>query len=338
MAGIRDVAKYAGVSPSTVSRALSGVAFVEPATKEKVMKAVSALNYKQNLAARSLKKGGSRLIGLIIPDIMNPYYPEVVKYMEVCASEAGYSLILCDALGDVNKEKEYFETLKYLFVDGILYIASTENIEHVKPYIGEIPMVVVNRTFDVDAPCINIDNVDAAYQAVSYLTKNGHRKIALYINDKDRQYNKERLAGCLKALEESGIKDYESYIVRDVESEDDAYDKTLVLMEREEKPTAVFMFNDFMAYGVYRGIRKSGLRIPDDVSVVGFDDIPQVKYLDPPLTTLRHSVADTSKVIFEKLMEQIRSQTCAHGSQVYYKGRLIIRESVRDISGSGEGE
>ena len=99
MVGIRDVAKYAGVSPSTVSRALSGVAFVEPETKEKVMKAVSDLNYKPNLAARSLKKGGSRLIGLIIPDIMNPYYPEVVKYMEACATKAGYSLILCDALG-----------------------------------------------------------------------------------------------------------------------------------------------------------------------------------------------------------------------------------------------
>ena len=331
MVGIRDVAKYAGVSPSTVSRALSGVAFVEPETKEKVMKAVSDLNYKPNLAARSLKKGGSKLIGLIIPDIMNPYYPEVVKYMEACATKAGYSLILCDALGDVKKEKEYFKTLKYLFVDGILYIASTEDVEHVKPYIGEIPMVIVNRTFDVDAPCINIDNADAAYQAVKCLTDNGHRKIALYINDKERQYNRERLSGALKALGECGIEDYEKYIVRDVESEDDAYYKTLELMRHRERPTGVFMFNDFMAYGVYRGITKSGLRIPDDISVVGFDDIPQVKYLDPPLTTLRHSLADTAGIIFEQLMEQIKTQTCAHKSQTYFKGRLIERESVKNL-------
>ena len=122
MAGIRDVAKYAGVSPSTVSRALSGAAFVEPETKEKVLKAVSDLNYKPSLAARSLKRGGSRLIGLIIPDITNPYFPEAVKYMELRAAEAGYSLILCDSLGDVEKERDYFERLKYLFVDGILYI------------------------------------------------------------------------------------------------------------------------------------------------------------------------------------------------------------------------
>ncbi len=98
-------------------------------------------------------------------------------------------------LGDAGKEKEYFETLKYLFVDGILYIASTEDIGHVKEYVGEIPMIIVNRVFDVDAPCINIDNADAAYQAVNCLAANGHRKIALYINDKDRQYNRERLEG-----------------------------------------------------------------------------------------------------------------------------------------------
>ena len=332
MVGIRDVAKYAGVSPSTVSRALSGAAYVEPEKKAKILRAVSELNYKPNLAARSLKRGGSRLIGLIIPDIMNPYYPEVVKYMEVCAMEAGYSLILCDALGDAKKEEEYFATLKYLLVDGILYIASTENIEHVKPYIGDIPMVIVNRTFDVDAPCINIDNVDASYQAVKYLAGKGHRKIALYINDKDRQYNRERLAGCLKVFEEYGIRDYGKYMVKDVESEDDAYVKTLELMNAEDRPTAVFMFNDFMAFGVYRGITKSGLQIPDDISVVGFDDIPSVKYLDPPLTTLRHSLADTSEVIFEKLAEQMRSQTCAPASRTYFKGRLIVRESVREIA------
>ncbi len=313
MVGIRDVAKYAGVSPSTVSRALSGAAYVEPEKKAKILRAVSELNYKPNLAARSLKRGGSRLIGLIIPDIMNPYYPEVVKYMEVCAMEAGYSLILCDALGDAKKEEEYFATLKYLFVDGILYIASTENIEHVKPYIGDIPMVIVNRTFDVDAPCINIDNVDASYQAVKYLAGKGHRKIALYINDKDRQYNRERLAGCLKVFEEYGIRDYGKYMVKDVESEDDAYVKTLELMKAEDRPTAVFMFNDFMAFGVYRGITKSGLQIPDDISVVGFDDIPSVKYLDPPLTTLRHSLADTSEVIFEKLAEHRRAVPILRG-------------------------
>lgn len=163
------------------------------------------------------------------------------------------------------------------------------------------------------------------------LTENGHKKIALYISDKDRQYNRERLEGALKALSEYGITDYEKYIIRNVGSEDDAYYRTLELMRSEERPTGIFMFNDFMAYGVYRGIAKSGMRIPDSISVVGFDDIPQVKYLDPPLTTLRHSLADTAELIFERLMEQIKTQTCAHGSKTYFKGRLIERESVKRL-------
>lgn len=331
MVGIRDVAKYAGVSPSTVSRALSETAYVDPEKKERILKAVNDLNYKPNLAARSLKKGESKLIGLMIPDIMNPFYPEVIKYMETYAAKEGYSLILCDAQGDPEKEKEYFKTLKYLFVDGIIYIASTENIEYVKPYIGNKPMIILNRTFDVDAPCINIDNVDAGYKAINYLVANGHRKISIYINDKNRQYNQERLEGVLKAFRESGIEDYEKYIIREIKSEEDAYDKTIELMRREDPPTAIFLFNDFMAYGVYRGITQSGLSIPGDISIVGFDDIPQDKFMNPPLTTIRHSLADTAEYIFEVLMKQIRTQTCAKKSHTYFKGRLIERESVRKI-------
>lgn len=331
MVGIRDVAKYAGVSPSTVSRTLSGAAYVEPETKEKVLKAVRDLNYKPNLAARSLKKGGSKLIGLILPDITNPYYPEVVKYIESCAIKEGYSLILCDALGSTKREQEYFKTLKYLFVDGIFYIASTEDISHVKPYVGSIPMVVVNRTFDIEAPCINIDNVDAAYQAVHYLTERGHQKIALFMNGKESQYNKERLEGAAKALGEVGITDYEPLLHKGISTEDEAYYRTLDLMKSQNRPTAIFLFNDYMAYGVYLGITKSGFRIPEDISVVGFDDIPQVKYLNPPLTTLRHSLIDTCDIIFESLLEQIQKQKCAPHSITYFKGRLIERESVRSI-------
>lgn len=331
MAGIRDVAKYAGVSPSTVSRVFSGVAYVEPETKQKVMDAVKALNYKPNLAARSLKRGESRLIGLIIPDIMNPYYPEVVKSMEICATKAGYSLILCDALGDVEKEKQYLKTLQYLFVDGILFLASTDDIEHVKPYIGQIPMVIINRRFDVDAPCINMDNVEAAYRALKYLFENGHRKVSIYMNGKKTQYNQERIEGCRRAFEEYKAGDLERCIVPDVTNQEEAYRKTRELFASNDKPTGIFMLNDFMAHGVYRGILKSGLHIPDDVSVVGFDDIPNAKYLEPPLTTVRHSLLDTSEEIFEKLRKQMKEKRCAPYSYTCYPGKLIIRESVRKI-------
>ncbi len=331
MAGIRDVAKHAGVSPSTVSRVLSGVAYVEPGTKNKVIRAVKELNYKPNMAARSLKKGGSKLVALIIPDIMNPYYPELVKHMEACASEAGYSLILCGSQGSVKKEAEYLETLQRLFVDGILYVSSTEYIEHVKPYIGSIPMVFVNRTFDVDAPCFSINNVEAAYQGIRYLIENGHRKISLYISYKDGQHNRDRLEGCRRAFEDYGIQDYKSYIVRDIKSEADAYQRTLELMKQKDRPTGIFLFGDFMAYGVSLGIKQSGLKIPDDISVVGFDDLPQMKYMDPPLTTIRQDMQELCDAAFENLTDQIRKQSCAAKSNVFFKGNLVVRESVKRL-------
>ena len=331
MAGIRDVAKRAGVSPSTVSRVFSGAAFVEQETKEKVICAARELKYKPNLAARSLKKGSSKLIGLIIPDIMNPYYPEVVKYLEAGAAKFGYALILCDALGDIEKEKEYFKMLQYLFVDGIFYIASTDNIEHIRPYAGSIPMVVINRNFDLNAPCINLDNVDGACQAMSHLLENGHRRLAVFVNGKESQYNQERMEGCFKACADYGIARRELTIIQDVASDDIAYQKTWELMRRPDRPTGIFMFNDFMAYGVYKGITKNGLKVPNDVSIVGFDDIPQAKYLDPALTSLRHSLLDNADQIFECLRKQIESGACAPYSYTSNKGRMVFRESVRDI-------
>lgn len=330
MADIRDVATYAKVSPSTVSRVLSGNAFVEPETKDRVLQAMRDLNYRPNLAARSLKQGNSKLIGLIIPDITNPYYPELVKSIGLVAGKAGYSMVLCEALGDIEKEKRFFKALMNLFVDGIIYIASTTDIEHVRPYIGKIPLIFLNRFFDVDVPCININNQKAAFEAINYLVEHGHRKISILINNTKRQYNQERLSGAVKSLKEHGIDDYERYLIQEIESIDDAYEKTAKLLESEDKPTAIFMFNDYLSPGVYKAVNKKGLRIPEDISVMGFDDTPQVQYLSPSLTTVRHPCADHAQFIFDVLMKE-RNSSETKKSVTYFDGIIIERESVRAI-------
>ena len=153
MAGIKDVAEYCGVSLSTVSRTMTGSAKVSPETRQKVLQAVKKLNYKPNMTAQMLKSGSARLIGLIIPDIVNPYYPQIVKTLEDLAMEAGYSIILCDAQGDAKREKNYFETLQRLCVDGILYVPSTENVEFVREYAERIAMVIINRQTSLSAIC-----------------------------------------------------------------------------------------------------------------------------------------------------------------------------------------
>lgn len=331
MVGIKAVAEYCGVSPSTVSRTLTGSANVDPQTKKKVLEAVKKLNYKPNMAARTLKAGGNHLIGLIIPDIVNPYYPQIVKTLEDLAMQAGYSIILCDARGDVEREKAYFEVFQHLCVDGILYVPSTENVDAAREYADRIPMVIINRTFDINVPCINIRNEDAAYDAVRYLIGCGHRRIAMYVNSMQRQYNAERMAGSVRAFEEAGVTEYRSYIVENVQDEEDCYLRTLELMRREDRPTAVFVFNDNMAMSVYRGVFECRLRIPDDVSVVGFDDIPSSKYMAPPLTTIRHATYDTLKIIFDNLRRQIDTREFGQGSVTCYKAKLVERESVRRI-------
>lgn len=330
--GIRAVAKYCGVSPSTVSRALTGSAYVEPETKKRVLEAVKQLNYKPSLAARTLKSGGSRLIGLIIPDIVNPYYPQIVKTLEDLALQAGYSVILCDARGEAERERTYFEAFQNLCVDGILYVPSTENVDHARQYADRIPMVIINRTFDINVPCINIDNESAAYTAVRYLLENGHRRIAVYVNSTKRQYNAERLRGSMKALEEAGVTEHCDYMVENIADEEDVYRRTVELMQRPIRPTAVFMFNDNMAMSVYRGILDCHLRIPDDVSVMGFDDIPSARYMAPPLTTIRHATYDTLKIIFDNLQKQIDTREFGKGSVTCYHAKLVERNSVKNLN------
>lgn len=328
MAGIRDVAKLANVSPSTASRVLSGNAYVEPNTKEKVLNAMKELGYKPNYAARSLKnRGSNKMFGLIIPDITNPYYPELVKKIEQVANNAGCSMILCETLGDAEKEKRFFESLMHLFVDGIIFISSTNSIEHIRPYIGKIPLVFLNRVYDVEAPCISLDNAQAAYDAVNYLIKFGHRKISVLINNTENQYNKDRLSGSIKAFKENGIKDYEQFIIRNIDSIEDAYEKTDRMLNSGERPTAFFIFNDYLSFGVYKAINKNGLSIPTDISVMGFDDTLQVRYLNPPLTTIRHTSADNAQYIFDALMSENRNHNNKH-SVTLFKGNLIERESV----------
>ena len=331
MAGIKDVAKLSGVSPSTVSRTLTGNSYVDAETRKKVMLAVKQLNYKPNMTARIQKSGGTRLIGLIIPDIVNPYYPQIVKTLEDLALVSEYSIILCDAQGDLEREKNYFKVLQHLCVDGILYVPSTESVDFVSEYANSIPMVIINRTFDINAPCININNGEATYLAVRYLIEKGHRKISIYMNNTHRQYNEERLGGCLKAFDEFGITEYKAYMAKELQTEEEVYNRTIELLQKADRPTAIFIFNDNMALSVYRGIYDLGLKIPEDVSVIGFDDIPTAKYMAPPLTTIRHATYDTLKIIFNNLLYQIKTREFGQGSMTYYKAKLVERDSVRDL-------
>jgi len=329
MASIRDVAKLAGVSPSTVSRALSQKIYVEEETRNKVLAAIRELDYKPSLAARSLKNTNSKLLGLVLPDIQNPYYPKIVKYIEEYARDKGYSVILCDTFEDKERECGFFATLENLFVDGILFLPSTEDTNHILPYIGKIPIVIINRKFDIGVTCVLGDDYAGGYEVGKYLMEQGHKRIVCMINDKKRQYNPERLDGFSRAFKEFKMDGADFDIVKNVSSVEDACRKAReFLVKADERPTAVFVFNDNLVSGVYHAAYELGIKIPEELSVVGYDDALSSLYMVPPLTTYEHPAKEIAQMALNLLIQEIQEKENNGGSVCRIAGKLQIRQSA----------
>ena len=334
MSTIRDVAKLAGVSTSTVSRALSNKIKVEPATRERVLRAVARLDYRPNFLARGLKDGFSRILALVLPDITNPFFPKVVQCVEKRAGGHDYSLILCDSGGDSRQELRHLEILRRHRVDGMLYIGirDDDSIARVG-FLREsgLPVVVVNRDFDAGVDCVTNDNRRGARALIRYLIRMGHRKISCLAFPLDSQHYRQRFDGCRQAFAEAGIDDYEKYLAPGIRGIDDARQSVIRLLSRRDRPTAFFAFVDFIAAGVYSAIHHCGLRAPEEVSVVGFDDIAMSRHLLPPLTTYEHPVEKIAEAAVDRLVQRIKGTGPAQPQRLEMKGRLVIRGSVERI-------
>lgn len=328
---IKDVAKLAGVSPSTVSRTLSKRIFVEEETRQKVLKAVDELNYKPSIMAKALREGRTYTIALLVPDINSLFYPMIMKSVEKYTTEKGYSIILCNNNEDIECEKRNMEMLASRGIDGILCMSVEDDIRHLLKFQKEhnVPIVLVNRMFPEEISCISIDNEYGGYLMMKHLLDMGHRKIAGMFGDFSRQRYRERYNGCKRAMEEYGIKDYKKYFVHDVNTIEEAYLCTCEMLSREEGPTAFFASMDILAIGLYRGILEKGMVIPKDISVVGFDNIFMSEYITPPLTTYNAPIDELTKRSVECLIDQIEN----NGSivQAVMKGELIERKSVQNI-------
>ena len=292
MSTIKEVAKLAGVSVSTVSRAISGNAYVEEEKRQKVMEAITKLNYKPNQMARGLRAGKTYTLALMIPAINSLYYPMIMRSIEQEVSKKDYALILCNNSENLETEKKNLEMLMQRKVDGIFCMSVSDDIRHLITASREVPVVLLNRNFD-DICCVSYDNEDGAYKMVKYLLEQGHRRIAGVFGDFRIQRYRTRYDGCKRAMEEYGISDYKKYFIYDVTTTDEAYLRTMDMLERKDKPTAFFASLDIVAIGIYSAVYKSGLSIPGDISVVGYDNIDISNYLTPPLTTYN---ASTGKI------------------------------------------
>lgn len=336
MSTIKEVAKLAGVSVSTVSRAISGNAYVEEEKRQKVMEAITKLNYKPNQMARGLRAGKTYTLALMIPDINSLYYPMIMRSIEQEVSKKDYALILCNNSENLETEKKNLEMLMQRKVDGIFCMSVSDDIRHLITASREVPVVLLNRNFD-DICCVSYDNEDGAYKMVKYLLEQGHRRIAGVFGDFRIQRYRTRYDGCKRAMEEYGISDYKKYFIYDVTTTDEAYLRTMDMLERKDKPTAFFASLDIVAIGIYSAVYKSGLSIPGDISVVGYDNIDISNYLTPPLTTYNASTGKIAQEAVRCMFKLMESNKPSNYEHVVLIGDVKERMSVGNVCEEGTG-
>lgn len=328
MATIKDVAKMAGVSPSTVSRALSGNAPVDRETRERVMRAVEALNYKPNVLAKGLKEGKTSTIGLILPNIRNPIFPSVARGVEDIARKKGYTVILCNTDEDREVEIDYINKLKNRWVDGFIFATAGKDAQHILDLKAKgVPVVLLVRNIGYKVDAVVIDNFKAAYRATKYLLGLGHRKIALINGDPDLFLYGERLAGYKEALVDSDMSIDDNLIIKGVEDMESAYDATKELLIRGITPDAILAASDPNAYGVMGALKDMKFSIPGDVAVMGFDDLDVSQFMNPPLTAVSQPCYEMGVAAMERLIELIENGK-AEPSVEMFDAHIVKREST----------
>ncbi|MGM0499227.1 MAG: LacI family DNA-binding transcriptional regulator [Bacillota bacterium] len=326
---IKDIAKEADVSITTVSRVLNDKPDVGDDTRAKILKIIEEMNYNPNSVARGLVMQKTHTIGLIIPDISNPFFPQIVRAVEDKAQELGYSVIFFNTDNHLERERKAVELFKSKQVDGLIVSLSLGNEEILKNLkAANYPVVQIDRSvLDHSYPLVSIDNQKSAYKMVEYLLKKGHKKIAHISGDLNTTTARERLSGYKKALKNYKVEINEDYIIEGDYTQDSAYQAMQNLLKLEVRPTAVFAANDLSAAGVYKAVFAADLKIPEDIAVAGHDDINLASLLKPELTTMRQPKYKMGERAVTVLLEMINSENAKIEDQILNTD-LIIRESV----------
>lgn len=298
MATIKMVAERAGVSTATVSRALSDPHRVQPETRARVQAAIDALGYAPNFAAKSLRTLRTRKIIVMIPDVSNPFFAEVLRGAEDAAQEAGYSVLLGDTRDMAEREAQFAEMLLRKEADGLIFLG-----HRLPPALAKL---VADKGFgapvvngcdfspELGVSSVHIDNGRAAADAINLLLSMGHRRIGLLAGPETSFLTRERLSGARRAAAIAGVAEQLVTLHGDYTIESGAA-MTAALVQSDDRPTALFAFSDEMAIGALAACREQGLVCPDDISVIGFDDIRYARFQDPPLTTIRQPMDGMGK-------------------------------------------
>lgn len=327
---MKDIAKKAKVSVITVSRALNNRPDINRDTKNRILKIARDLNYTADQLARGLVTRKTKTIGVLVPDNVDAFYAAVVQGIGDECRERGYGIFLWNTLDSADKELEYLRQAREKRTDGILLYpvqADFRYLDELKR--GPAPFVFLNRHTDDPAfDHVMNDNVYGAYLATHHLIQKGHKKVLYVCAKPNASTGQERIAGCRMAIKEAGLPPDSLDLLFCEENIESSYRLVKELVARANPPSAIFMWDDRLAVSAIKAIREAGLRIPNDVAVVGYDDIEIAGYLYPPLTTVRqpsHQIGETAARI---LLNKLESETSPAPQKIVLKPELVVRETT----------
>lgn len=335
MADMRDVAREARVSLSTVSHVLNDTRYVSPELRSRVLETAERLGYRSNAVARSLRTKRTHTLALIVPDIANPYYPALARGVLHAADAAGCVTVLCNSDRDPDKEIEIIRALESRQVDGIVFYPSGPHTEQLAALAGvHTPMVLLGSRGSGVSLDVVLTNPRGAYEPVRYLTSLGHRRVGLIGGLRAHSPRPEKFTGYCAALEEAGLPVAGELALGGCYTQESGAAAARTLLGLPDPPTAIFAANDLMAIGAMLAAQELGLRVPEDVSVVGYDDIPQASITSPRLTTVAVPKYEMGRAAAELLLARIGGHAGPPES-VVLPHHLIVRESTGPAPASG---
>ena len=327
---MKDVARLAGVSTSTVSHVINKDRFVSEAITLKVDEAIKSLNYAPSALARSLKLNQTHTIGMLITASTNPFYSELVRGVERSCFERGYSLVLCNTEGDEQRMNRNLETLMQKRVDGLLLLCTETHqpSQEIMQRYPSIPTVMMDwAPFDGDSDLIQDNSLLGGDMATQYLIDKGYRRIACIAGPLDKTPSRLRLEGYQLAMARAGIAVEDGFIITSDFEFSGGLKAMQALLALPALPQAVFVGNDAMAVGVYQALYQAGLRVPQDIAVVGYDDIELARYMTPPLTTVHQPKDELGELAIDVLIHRMANPAQAQ-QRVQLTPELIVRGSA----------
>lgn len=333
---LQCIADRSGLSASTISRVLSGQADryrISKATEAAVRKIAKEVNFVPNQLARGLRLKKTLNVGLVIPDVSNPFFAGIARQVTLGARKHEYSVVLCDSQDNTDLELRSLALLQSQHVEGVVLCPVGQSGQHLAQFVGgKLPLVLVDRFFsDLPLPYVSSDNVGGAKQATEFLLANGHRRIACLQGLPGTSPNESRVRGYKEALAKHQVPIDEALVVGDSFSEQSGYIETKLLLRNEPDVTAILALSNLNALGAIRALAEEKRNIPEDISIVSFDDPPYAAYLATPMTSIAQSYSEMGDVAVKLLFDQIQSTRGQSRGGILIPTSLVVRKSVKQL-------